>query len=59
VFNHLIAINDKELNKKVKSSFAEMTKHEALLLLIVHNGEHKGPLIAYARSIGVATLWCT
>ena len=57
IYNHVLEIKDKDLTAKVKFPFGEMTKHGALLQLIDHTGEHKGQLIAYARSIGVAPPW--
>lgn len=57
IYNNLLSIKDKDLASKVKFPFGEMTKEGALLQLVDHTGEHKGQLIAYARSIGVAPPW--
>lgn len=57
IYDNLLRIKDKDLGAKVKFPFGEMTKQGALLQLVDHTGEHKGQLIAYARSIGVAPPW--
>ena len=37
--------------------WAEMSKQAVMFLLVDHTGEHKGQLIAYARSVGVTPPW--
>lgn len=41
----------------VDLGFMQQTRIGALLLLLEHNAEHKGQLIAYARSNGVVPPW--
>ncbi len=57
VSDHILSITDEKLKDKVKFAFGERSQYGALLQLIDHSGEHKGQLIAYARSIGVAPPW--
>jgi len=45
------------LNEEVDFGFAKMNKMGGLLAMMEHNGEHKGQLIAYARSNGVVPPW--
>ena len=57
VNDNILSIKDNQLNDKVKFPWAEMSKHAALYLMVDHTGEHKGQLIAYARSNGVVPPW--
>ncbi|EAR16337.1 MULTISPECIES: DinB family protein [Robiginitalea] len=43
--------------EEVDFGFAKMNKLSGLLVVLEHNGEHKGQLIAYARSNGVVPPW--
>ncbi|MFM1877233.1 MAG: hypothetical protein RLZZ241_99 [Bacteroidota bacterium] len=43
--------------EEVDLGFMRQTRIGALLLLLEHNAEHKGQLIAYARSNGVVPPW--
>lgn len=45
------------LGDAVEMPFGEFTRMSTLLLILEHNGEHKGQLIAYARSNGIAPPW--
>ncbi len=45
------------LAEEVDFGFAKMNKLSGLLVILEHNGEHKGQLIAYARSNGVVPPW--
>jgi len=57
VNDNILSIKDNQLTDKVKFPWAEMSKHAALYLMVDHTGEHKGQLIAYARSNGVVPPW--
>jgi len=57
VSDNLLSFKDSQLSEKVKFPWAEMTRHAACFLLIDHTGEHKGQLIAYARSNGIVPPW--
>ncbi|MEO1010845.1 MAG: DinB family protein [Bacteroidota bacterium] len=50
-------ISGDQLGEEVDFGFAKMNKLSGLLALMEHNGEHKGQLIAYARSNGVVPPW--
>jgi len=50
-------VPDSELNEEVDFGFMKMNKLGGLLVMMEHNGEHKGQLIAYARSNGVVPPW--
>ncbi len=43
--------------EEVDLGFAKLNKLSSLLVILEHNGEHKGQLIAYARSNGVTPPW--
>ncbi|MBC2838434.1 DinB family protein [Robiginitalea sp. SC105] len=43
--------------EEVDFGFAKMNRLSGLLVVLEHNGEHKGQLIAYARSNGVTPPW--
>jgi len=45
------------LGEEVDFGFAKFNKLAGLLVIMEHNGEHKGQLIAYARSNGVVPPW--
>ena len=57
VQDNLLTLKDSQIPEKVKFPWAEMTRHAACFLLIDHSGEHKGQLIAYARSNGIVPPW--
>jgi uncharacterized damage-inducible protein DinB len=46
-----------EFGEEVDFGFAKFNKLAGLLVIMEHNGEHKGQLIAYARSNGVVPPW--
>jgi len=50
-------VKNEEFNEEVDFGFAKMNKLGGLLAVMEHNGEHKGQLIAYARSNGVTPPW--
>lgn len=45
------------LGEEVDLGFMKLNRLSALLVVLEHNGEHKGQLIAYARSNGVVPPW--
>lgn len=50
-------IESGEFGEVVDFGFAKFNKLAGLLVIMEHNGEHKGQLIAYARSNGVVPPW--
>jgi uncharacterized damage-inducible protein DinB len=50
-------ISPDSFGEGVDLGFMQQTRIGALLLLLEHNAEHKGQLIAYARSNGMAPPW--
>jgi uncharacterized damage-inducible protein DinB len=50
-------ISSDDFEKEVDLGFAKMNKLSAMLVILDHCGEHKGQLIAYARSNGVVPPW--
>lgn len=46
-----------QFGEEVDFGFAKFNKLAGLLVIMEHNGEHKGQLIAYARSNGVVPPW--
>lgn len=46
-----------DFEKEVDMGFAKMSTLSAMLIVLEHVGEHKGQLIAYARSNGVTPPW--
>ncbi len=57
VLEKIILVETASLNEEVDFGFAKMNKLGGLLAMMEHNGEHKGQLIAYARSNGVVPPW--
>ncbi len=57
VLDKITMVETNELADEVDFGFAKMNKMGGLLALMEHNGEHKGQLIAYARSNGVVPPW--
>ncbi|MBK9932499.1 MAG: DinB family protein [Saprospiraceae bacterium] len=57
VNDNLLSVKDAQLGEMVKFPWAEMSKQAVMFLLVDHTGEHKGQLIAYARSVGVTPPW--
>lgn len=57
VLEKITLVQDGELNEEVDFGFVKMNKLGGLLAIMEHNGEHKGQLIAYARSNGVVPPW--
>lgn len=50
-------LTEANMNEKFKLPFGEFSKRMGLLILVDHSGEHKGQLIAYARSNGIKPPW--
>lgn len=57
VLEKIMMVENAQLNEEVDFGFAKMNKLGGLLALMEHNGEHKGQLIAYARSNDVVPPW--
>jgi len=57
VLEKIMEVKTDDLTTEVDFGFAKMNKMGGLLALMEHNGEHKGQLIAYARSNGVVPPW--
>ncbi len=57
VLDKITMVETGQLNEEVDFGFAKMNKMGGLLAMMEHNGEHKGQLIAYARSNGVVPPW--
>lgn len=50
-------VESDQLDEEVDLGFMKANKLTGLLIIMEHNGEHKGQLIAYARSNGVVPPW--
>ena len=57
VLQKITMVEDGDLNEEVDFGFMKANKLGGLLAIMEHNGEHKGQLIAYARSNGVVPPW--
>lgn len=57
VLEKIMLVKNDEFGKEVDFGFAKMSILAGLLSIMEHNGEHKGQLIAYARSVGVTPPW--
>jgi uncharacterized damage-inducible protein DinB len=57
VLEKIMMVENDQLNEEVDFGFAKMNKLGGLLAIMEHNGEHKGQLIAYARSNDVVPPW--
>jgi uncharacterized damage-inducible protein DinB len=57
VLDKITMVETTSLNEEVDFGFAKMNKLGGLLAIMEHNGEHKGQLIAYARTNGVVPPW--
>ncbi len=57
VLEKIMEVKSGSLTEEVDFGFAKMNKLGGLLAMMEHNGEHKGQLIAYARSNGVVPPW--
>lgn len=50
-------VESDKFGEEVDFGFGKFSRLSGLLIILEHNGEHKGQLIAYARSNGVAPPW--
>ena len=57
VLENIPLIEDAKLGKELDFGFMQTNTLGGLLAVMEHNGEHKGQLIAYARSNGIAPPW--
>ena len=57
VLNNITKVEDGTLDEEVDFGFMKSNKIGGLLAIMEHNGEHKGQLIAYARTNGVVPPW--
>jgi len=57
VLEKIMQVESAALTEEVDFGFAKMNKLGGLLAMMEHNGEHKGQLIAYARSNNVVPPW--
>lgn len=57
VLEKIAMVENDNLSKEHDFGFAKMSALGGLLTIMEHNGEHKGQLIAYARSNGVVPPW--
>lgn len=57
VLEKIAMVETASLSEEVDFGFTKMNKLGGLLAIMEHNGEHKGQLIAYARTNGVVPPW--
>lgn len=57
VLKNITKVEDGALDEEVDFGFMKSNKLGGLLAIMEHNGEHKGQLIAYARTNGVVPPW--
>ncbi|MDO1499183.1 DinB family protein [Maribacter confluentis] len=57
VLEKITMVEDGQLNDEVDFGFMKANKLGGLLAIMEHNGEHKGQLIAYARSNDIVPPW--
>lgn len=57
VLEKIPLVTDEQLKEEVDYGFMKMNTLGGLLAVMEHNGEHKGQLIAYARSNNVVPPW--
>jgi uncharacterized damage-inducible protein DinB len=57
VLSAILMVENEKLTDEVDFGFAKMSTLAGLLAIMEHNGEHKGQLIAYARSNNVTPPW--
>lgn len=57
VLENITKVEDDTLSEEVDFGFMKSNKLGGLLAIMEHNGEHKGQLIAYARTNGVVPPW--
>jgi len=57
ILEKIMEVDSASFAEEVDFGFTTMNKFGGLLAMMEHNGEHKGQLIAYARSNGVVPPW--
>lgn len=57
VKDKLSQIPSGDFDKEVDLGFMKTSKLSGMLIILEHSGEHKGQLIAYARSNGIVPPW--
>ena len=57
ILDRIDQIDADSFDKEVDLGFAKLNTLSTLLVILDHSGEHKGQLIAYARSNGIAPPW--
>ncbi|MFK5974364.1 MAG: DinB family protein [Flavobacteriaceae bacterium] len=57
VLEKILLVESSRFTDEIDFGFAKMNTLSGLLSIMEHNGEHKGQLIAYARSNGVTPPW--
>ncbi|SFZ94410.1 Uncharacterized damage-inducible protein DinB (forms a four-helix bundle) [Flaviramulus basaltis] len=57
VMDKIDQIDSDSFDKEVDLGFIKLNRLSTLLVILEHSGEHKGQLIAYARSNGVTPPW--
>ncbi|MEP1983882.1 MAG: DinB family protein [Maribacter dokdonensis] len=57
VLKNITKVEDGTLDEEVDFGFLKSNQLGGLLAIMEHNGEHKGQLIAYARTNGVVPPW--
>ncbi|WP_222983511.1 DinB family protein [Flagellimonas meishanensis] len=57
VLDKIEMVESENFDEEVDFGFGKFNQLSGLLIIMEHNGEHKGQLIAYARSNGVVPPW--
>lgn len=57
VLEKIAMVETGSFDEEVDFGFGKFSRLSGLLIMMEHNGEHKGQLIAYARSNGVVPPW--
>lgn len=57
ILEKMTMVENDKLNEEVDFGFGKFSRLSGLLIVLEHNGEHKGQLIAYARSNNVTPPW--
>lgn len=57
VLEKIALVDNDKFSEEIDFGFAKMNGLAGLLSILEHNGEHKGQLIAYARSNGITPPW--
>lgn len=53
----IAAVKTEDFNKEIDLGFNKLTTVATMMVVLEHTGEHKGQLIAYARSNGITPPW--